>query len=153
MNHPDLIISNFSLAIIFMGKRGLVALLSLSSWCLVIVVWLFLTVPWVCLQFVIVVFPDHTYYFFMKNSIGLKRAKQVCLAISVVTTPHFFCNFILGCCRYWVPKATHYTILFYQEALWSSLRNFKVQVPEAYQEKAQPDHHNRLRRVLRLTIV
>ena len=26
-----------------------------------IVVWLFLAVPWVCLQFVIVVFPDHTH--------------------------------------------------------------------------------------------
>ena len=24
-------------------------------------VWLFLTMPWVCLQFVIVVFPDHTH--------------------------------------------------------------------------------------------
>ena len=24
------------------------------------VVWLFLEVPWLCLQFVIVVFPDHT---------------------------------------------------------------------------------------------
>ena len=45
------------------GKRELVALLSLSSWCLVIVVWLFLAVPCVCLQFVIVVFPDHTHYF------------------------------------------------------------------------------------------
>ena len=44
-----------------MGKKGLVALLSLSSWCLVIVVWLFLAVPWVSLQFVIVVFPDHTH--------------------------------------------------------------------------------------------
>ena len=42
-----------------MGKRESVALLSLSSWCLVIVVWLFLAVP--CLQFVIVVFPDHTH--------------------------------------------------------------------------------------------
>ena len=52
-----------SFAIILMGKRELVALLSLSSWCLVIVVWLFLAVPWVCLQFVIVVFPDHTHYF------------------------------------------------------------------------------------------
>ena len=50
-----------SFAIILMGKRELVALLSLSSWCLVIVVWLFLAVPWVCLQFVIVVFPDHTH--------------------------------------------------------------------------------------------
>ena len=52
-----------SFAIISMGKRELVALLSLSSCCLMIVVWLFLTMPWVCLQFVIVVFPDHTHYF------------------------------------------------------------------------------------------
>ena len=51
--------SNF--AIILMGKRELVALLSLSYWCLLIVVWLFFVVPWVCLQFV--VFPDHTHYF------------------------------------------------------------------------------------------
>ena len=42
-----------SFAIILIGKRELVALLSLSSWCLVFVVWLFLAVPWVCLQFVI----------------------------------------------------------------------------------------------------
>ena len=27
-----------------------------------IVVWLFLTVPWVCLQFVVVVFTDHSHY-------------------------------------------------------------------------------------------
>ena len=52
-----------SFAIILMGKRELVALLSLSSWFLVIVVWHLLAVPWVCLQFVIVVFPDHTHYF------------------------------------------------------------------------------------------
>ena len=44
-----------------MGKRELVALVGLSSWCLVIAVWLFLTVPWVGLQFVIVVFPDYTH--------------------------------------------------------------------------------------------
>ena len=48
----------------FLGKRELVALLSLSSWCLMIVVWLFPVVPWVCLQFVIVVFPDHTHLLF-----------------------------------------------------------------------------------------
>ena len=41
------------------------ALLSLPSWCLVIVVWLCLAVPWVCLQFVIVVFPDHTHLLFL----------------------------------------------------------------------------------------
>ena len=48
-----------------MGKRKLVALLSLSSWCLLMVVWLFLGVPWVCLQFVIVVFPNHTHLIFL----------------------------------------------------------------------------------------
>ena len=41
-----------SFAIILMGKREMVALLSLTSWCLVVVVWLILAVPWVCLQFV-----------------------------------------------------------------------------------------------------
>ena len=45
-------------------KRELVALLGLSSWCLVMVVWLFLAVPWVCLRFVIVVFSDHTHLLF-----------------------------------------------------------------------------------------
>ena len=39
-----------------MGEKELVALLSLSSWCFVMVVWLFLVVPWVCLRFVIVVY-------------------------------------------------------------------------------------------------
>ena len=43
-----------------MGKRELIALLNLSSWCLVIVERLFLEVPRGCLQFVIVVFFDHT---------------------------------------------------------------------------------------------
>ena len=51
------------IAIILMGKRELVALLYLSSWCLVIVERLFLAVSWGCLRFVIVVFPDHTHYF------------------------------------------------------------------------------------------
>ena len=55
---------HFSIAIILMGKRELIALLNLSSWCLVMVEWLFLTVPRGCLQFVIVVFPDHTHLLF-----------------------------------------------------------------------------------------
>ena len=54
---------NSSIAIILMGKRELVALLNLSSWCLVMVERLFLAVPRGCLRFVIVVFPDHTHYF------------------------------------------------------------------------------------------
>ena len=48
-----------------MVKRELVSLLSLSSWCLLFVVWLFLAVPWVCLQFLIVVFPDHAHLLFL----------------------------------------------------------------------------------------
>ena len=58
-----------SFAIILMGKREQVALLSLPSWCLLIVVWLFLAVQWVCLQFVIVVFPDHTHLLFLMYEI------------------------------------------------------------------------------------
>ena len=50
-----------SIAIILMGKRELVALLNLSSWCLVMVERLFLAVPGGCLQFVILFFPDHTH--------------------------------------------------------------------------------------------
>ena len=56
-----------SIAIILMGKREPVALLNLSSWCLVMVEWLFLGVPWVCLLFVIVVFPDHTHLLFLSS--------------------------------------------------------------------------------------
>ena len=54
-------------AIILMGKRELAAMLSLSSWCLVKVEWLFLAVPWGCLRFVIVVFPDHIYLLFFSE--------------------------------------------------------------------------------------
>ena len=55
-----------SFAIILMGKRELVALLSLSSLCLVSI---FLAVAWVCLQCVIRVFPDHTHYFYFYKSV------------------------------------------------------------------------------------
>ena len=51
-----------------MGKRELIALLNLSSWCLVMVEPLFLAVPRGCLQFVIVLFPDHTHSLFFKPS-------------------------------------------------------------------------------------
>ena len=47
------------------GKRELIALLNLSSWCLVMVERLFLAVPRGCLQFVIVVFPNHTILLFL----------------------------------------------------------------------------------------
>ena len=50
-----------------MGKRELIALLNLSSWCLVMVERLLLAVPRGCLQFVNVVFPDHTHLLFLKS--------------------------------------------------------------------------------------
>ena len=57
-----------SIAIILMGKNELVALLNLSSWCLVMVERLFLAVPWGCLRFVIVVFHDHTKLLFLNRN-------------------------------------------------------------------------------------
>ena len=58
-----------SIAIILMGKRKLVALLILSSWCLAMVGRLFLAMPRGCLRFLIVVFPDHTRLLFLGNQI------------------------------------------------------------------------------------
>ena len=61
-----------------MGKRELVALLNLSSWCLVMVERLFLAVPRGCLRFVIVVFPDHTHIlFFYRNIMSEADMKQL----------------------------------------------------------------------------
>ena len=59
-----------SIAIILMGKRDLVALLNSSSWCLVMVERLFPAVPRDCLQFVIVVFPDHTHLLFCSSLVA-----------------------------------------------------------------------------------
>ena len=56
-------------AIILKRKRKQVALLLLSYRCIVTinVLWLFLTMPWVGLQCVIVVFPDHTHLLFKEE--------------------------------------------------------------------------------------
>ena len=63
-----------SFAIILKRKRKLVALLLLSYRCVVTinVLWLFLAVPWVGLQYVIVVFPDHNHLLFGSYQIGNK---------------------------------------------------------------------------------
>ena len=45
-------------------ERELVAMLNLSSSCLVMVKRFLLAVPWGCLRFVIVVFPDRTHLLF-----------------------------------------------------------------------------------------
>ena len=65
-----------SIAIILMGKSDLVALLNLSSWCLVMVERLFLAMLRSCLRFVIVVFPDHTHLLIL-----LKRACLIWLVM------------------------------------------------------------------------
>ena len=57
-----------SFANILKGKRELFGLLGLSFWCLV-VVWLFLAVTCVGLQFVIVVFPDYTHLLFLIENV------------------------------------------------------------------------------------
>ena len=70
-----------SFAIILVGKRQLVALLSLSSWCFVNVVSLFLAVPYVCLQFVIVVLHDHAHLLvFIKVCTVCKNKNQILIA-------------------------------------------------------------------------
>ena len=68
-----------SFAIISKRKKKLVALLLLSYRCIVAInlLWLFLTVPWVGLQYVIVVFPDHTHLLFvinLRHNVSLKPA-------------------------------------------------------------------------------
>ena len=58
-----LLCANFSFAIILKRKRKMVLLLLLSCRYIVTIngLWLFLTVPWVGLQYVSMVFPDHTH--------------------------------------------------------------------------------------------
>ena len=60
-----------SIAIVLMGRGELIALLNLSSWCLVMVERLFLAVPRGGLQFVIVVFPDRAHLLFLSVSANL----------------------------------------------------------------------------------
>ena len=99
-----------SIAIILMGKRELIALLNLSSWCLVMVERLFLTVPRGYLQFVIVVFPDHTHLLFSIEEHGKAMAFDAsfrdanvhlvyvnrCNQASNITENPVFCNIILS---------------------------------------------------------
>ena len=69
---------NSSFSIISVGKREL-ALLCLPSWCVVSIVLLFLAMPRVCLQFVIVVVFDHTHYFLVFDMSLTFRMKTFCV--------------------------------------------------------------------------
>ena len=68
---------HFSFAIIFKKKRKLAALLLFSYRCIVTinVLWLFLAMPWVGLQCVIVVFPDQTHLFLLAYMCNLMFLK------------------------------------------------------------------------------
>ena len=66
-----------------MGKRELIALLNLSSWCLVMVEQLFLAVPRGCLQFVIVVFPDHTHLLVLGHNYTLVDSKLITISFII----------------------------------------------------------------------
>ena len=62
----------------------MVALLCLSSWCLVNFVWLFLEMPRFCLQFVIVVYPDHSHLLFLLYLLILKIGNCLLFAKSTI---------------------------------------------------------------------
>ena len=79
-----------SIAIILMGKRELIALLNLSSWCLVMVERLFLAMPGGCLQFVIVVFPDHTHLLFSVACVSLCLLNIVAMLTCLWSGPPWF---------------------------------------------------------------
>ena len=79
-----------SIAIILMGERELVALLNLSSWCLVVVERLFLAVPWGCLRFVIVVFPDHTRFLFLYGLRNVHSIEKTCSRYKISTNRKCF---------------------------------------------------------------
>ena len=70
MFYCTLLYVHSSIAIILMGKRELVALLNMSTLCVVMDERLFLAVPQGCLWFVIVVFPDHTHLLFLYESVS-----------------------------------------------------------------------------------
>ena len=81
-----------SFAIILKRKRKLVALLLLSYRCIVTinVLWLFLMVPWVDLQCVIVVFPDHTHLLFVVHPLVLMNRLN-----KTESTVFLYCRFSL----------------------------------------------------------
>ena len=73
-----------SFAISFKRKRNIVVLLLLSYY---YVLWLFLTVPWVGLQCLIVVFPDHTgFVFYMQYTDGGQNYSSLSFFLYVLTS-------------------------------------------------------------------
>ena len=95
-NLKDLLYVHSSFEIILVRKRELVDWLCLSSWCLVVAVWLFLMMPRVCLQFVIVVFPDHTrlLFLFIDEMVGAWCCSRCQAHQGFIVGFDFFCSSI-----------------------------------------------------------
>ena len=62
---------------------------------------LFLPVPWDCLQFVIVAFPDHTHLLFLNVSHIVPKIDEIRILMSNENSPH-----ILGLCKLSYVKIT-----------------------------------------------
>ena len=79
---------------------------SLSSWCPVIVVWIFLAVPWFCLQFMIVVFLIILTYFFKPSSkIFLLTVRRRCFFCgSLMSFTFCFCYAFVRVCGHLLGK-------------------------------------------------
>ena len=84
---------HFSIAIILMGEKELIALLKMSSCRLVMVERLFLAVPRGSLQFVIVVFPYHTHLLF-GYYLDIMR-QSACLVLNPITVYSY--GFLFNC--------------------------------------------------------
>ena len=90
-----------------MGKIELVALLCLSFWWLVIAVWLFFAVPWGCLPFVIVVFPDHTHLLFTILDLWETLVLLKCIFDCQALLRHTACTNSILCYIVYTYKNTH----------------------------------------------
>ena len=103
-----------SIAIILMGKRELVALLNLSSCCLVMVGWLFLAMPCGCLRFMIVIFPEHAHLLFSMqlNQLNLKTLHFYILPITT-------CKWIKSAINIHVKLASLLSDEFIKKIFWA----------------------------------
>ena len=113
-----------SIAIILIGKRELVALLNLSSWCLVMVDRLFLAVSQGCLQFVIVEFPDHTHLLFLKYVLPLLTLLSFSFTLGVYVRYNvcILCINYNNYCRSHILPLSHISRLSKPEPPWLNLR-------------------------------
>ena len=89
------------------------AFVVLPSECLVTVyvLWLFLTVPWVGLQCVIVVFPDHTYLLFLFSCRLLKTHTHI-HCIYMYFTPVCIYMYFTPDCKHILKKLGRYAVFY-----------------------------------------